>query len=292
MNENIILISGAVGLGLLLGLGLGVVLARRLKPAGDTHDLDHPAKDPGGPPVGSTATSIGQAAYDAVGLASLAMAAGDVERARFILENLLKRHHHAIAEQQPWDMLLDIHRQQQDRPAFEALAALYRKNFGLAPPSYESWPLVDEHDLSKARPKLLQELAQRWSDAKAALTLLEGSLSEAARPGRLPYTALQTEELLFLRDCAAQIVQGQQATPHRQATPHASPTFSAFSALEERYMRLVKEIVAQWPRLECKQLLENLIVDDRVNRQGFAEDVLGELVFLRQVLDEIHPQAR
>ncbi len=291
MNDSIILISGAVGLGLLLGLGLGVVLGRRLASAGHTHDdAESPAARPG--EIATAAESIGQTALDAVGLASLAMAVGDVERARFILENLMNRHHHAIAERQPWDMLFDIHRQQEDRPRFEALAAHYRQTFGTESCPYASWPAVDESDLPRARPRLIQELAQRWSDARAALALLEASLSEMARPGRLPYTALQTGELLFLRDCALQIVQAQQAAekqdPQAAAPPRrAAPTFSAFSALEERYTRIVKEVVAQWPRPECKQFLANLIVDDRVTRQGFAEDVLGELVFLRQVLDEI-----
>ena len=128
----------------------------------------------------------------------------------------------------------------------------------------------------------------RWADATAAQTLLEATLAETGRPGRMPFSAQQTSELLFLRDCAAEMVCAMQATEEKpQVRRAATPNFSSFSALEERYRRIAREVVTTWPSSECRQYLESLIVDDRVSRQGFAEDVLAELVFLRQILDEL-----
>ena len=303
MDQEIVMALGMLGLGLFVGLGLGLVLGRRLAHAGHTGHGQEPAKEAAGSaqemagkvapstPVSeahSTAGRIGQPAQEAVMLASLAMATGDVERAQFILETFLKRHKNAIAEQQPWEMLFDIYHHRQDRARFEALAQSYRLALGLAPPDYTSWPHTEGQDLHRARPRLTQELAMRWADATAALSLLEAALAETGRPGRIPLSAQQTSELLFLRDCMAEMVHALQATDEKpQVRRAATPSFSSFSALEERYMRLAKEVVTLWPRPECRQFLESLIVDDRVSRQGFAEDVLAELVFLRQILDEL-----
>lgn len=303
MDKEIVIALGMLGLGLFVGLGLGLVLGRRQAHAGHTRRSQDPGQEhagssqevarkafPSAPAfeAHSTAERIGQPVQEAVMLASLAMATGDVERAQFILESFLKRHHHAIVEQQPWEMLFDIYHHKQDRARFEALAQSYRHALGLVPPDYNAWPHTDEQDLHKTRPKFIQELAVRWADATAALALLEAALAETGRPGRIPLSAQQASELLFLRDCMAEVVRTLQATEEKpQARRAASPSFSAFCALEERYMRLAKEVVNLWPRPECKHFLESLIVDDRVSRQGFAEDVLGELVFLHQVLDAL-----
>ena len=239
-------------------------------------------------PSAITVTRIGAPAQEAVVLASLAMAEQDEERARFILENLMKRHHLAIAELAPWEMLFDLHHHREDRAAFEALAQAYQRALGLPPPDYTTWPKPDTGDLARTRPRLLQELTARWQTPEAAFALLQGAVAETTRPGRPPLTAPQAVELVFLHDIMAQVVQSMQANATQETAPRrATPTFSAFSALEERYMRIAREVVTLWPRPECRQFLESLIVDDRVSRQGFAEDVLSELVFLRQVLDEV-----
>ena len=302
MDQEIVMALGMLGLGLFVGLGLGLVLGRRQAHVGHArHGQDAAQQDvgpsrevartphPSGPASGAQATAerVGQPVQEAMMLSSLAMATGDVERAQFILETFLKRHNHAIVEQQPWEMLFDIYHHRQDRARFEALAQTYRLALGLAPPDYTAWPQTEGQDLHRARPRLIQELAMRWADTTAAQALLEAALAETGRPGRIPFSAQQTSELLFLRDCMAEMVNALQATEDKpQARRSAPPSFSSFSALEERYMRLAKEVVNLWPRPECRQFLESLIVDDRVSRQGFAEDVLAELVFLRQVLDE------
>ena len=295
---------GMLGLGLFVGLGLGLVLGRRQAHVGHArHGQDAGQQDagpsrevartpsPSGPASGAQATAerVGQPVQEAVMLASLAMATGDVERAQFILETFLKRHNNAIVEQQPWEMLFDIYHHKQDRARFEALAQSYRLALGLAPPDYTAWPQTEGQDLHRARPRLIQELAMRWADATAAQTLLEATLAETGRPGRMPFSAQQTSELLFLRDCMAEMVRAMQATEEKpQARRAAAPSFSSFSALEERYRRIAKDVVTTWSKpAECRQFLEGLIVDNRVSRQGFAEDVLAELVFLRQILDEL-----
>lgn len=296
MNESIMLIAAAV-LALLVGFGLGVVWAKR-RPRVATNNLGIAGAQSQDKVAGSLAITgqsaaatetekIGRAAHEAVGLASLAMASGEEERAQFILENLMKRHHYAISEQQPWEMLFDIYHQKQDHAKADALAAAYAKVFRGKPSDFLGGKPGEDHDLAKAQSKLIQELVQRWTDADAAFTFLEQALIEAARPGRPRLTKFQASELVLLHDCALQMRVPKESAEQAKDQSKNRPAFSTFSALEERYMRLAKEVETLWPRPECKPYLESLIMDNRANRQGFPEDVLAELVFLHKVFNEI-----
>ncbi len=51
-------------------------------------------------------------------------------------------------------------------------------------------------------------------------------------------------------------------------------------ALEKYYPRLMREITQLWFRNEINTYLEDLIVDERFDRQGFPYEVFDELLFL------------
>ena len=52
---------------------------------------------------------------------------------------------------------------------------------------------------------------------------------------------------------------------------------SDLSPLEERFPRLVPEILAVWGTPACFDRLQDLLVDNRGGRQGFPADVYSDL---------------
>lgn len=55
---------------------------------------------------------------------------------------------------------------------------------------------------------------------------------------------------------------------------------SDLSPLEERFSRLVPEIVALWGSPACYGHIEALLIDNRGGRQGFPADVYSDLSLL------------
>lgn len=62
-------------------------------------------------------------------------------------------------------------------------------------------------------------------------------------------------------------------------------------ALEEKHPRLIKRLSALWPNAECINFIDSLIIDDRGGRQGFDEDVMKEILLLKEMLIELNPGA-
>ncbi|MDD5328850.1 MAG: hypothetical protein PHX38_02520 [Sulfuricella sp.] len=61
------------------------------------------------------------------------------------------------------------------------------------------------------------------------------------------------------------------------------------SAIEEVYPKIMEKIVLIWGHPECAKFLNNLMIDDRGNRQGFSVDVMGELMLLAALAEHGEP---
>jgi CheY-like chemotaxis protein len=61
------------------------------------------------------------------------------------------------------------------------------------------------------------------------------------------------------------------------------------SALEQRYPRVTLELVERWGKPSLEGFLDNLILDSRGNRQGFAPEAMEELLLLYNVHREYRP---
>lgn len=55
------------------------------------------------------------------------------------------------------------------------------------------------------------------------------------------------------------------------------------SALERRFPRIARELMARWKGREIDSYLDSLLIDDRGDRMGFPEEVLEEIMFLAGV---------
>ena len=60
-------------------------------------------------------------------------------------------------------------------------------------------------------------------------------------------------------------------------------------AIEEKHPRLVSRITGLWPTQECINFIDSLIIDDRGGRQGFDEDVMEEVLLLKEMLIILNP---
>ncbi|HEY4373470.1 MAG TPA: hypothetical protein VGN52_16175 [Burkholderiales bacterium] len=61
------------------------------------------------------------------------------------------------------------------------------------------------------------------------------------------------------------------------------------SSLEQRYPRVTLELVERWGKPSLEGFLDNLILDSRGNRQGFAPEAMEELLLLYSVHREYRP---
>ena len=69
------------------------------------------------------------------------------------------------------------------------------------------------------------------------------------------------------------------------AAPHL------LSALEQRYPRVTLELVERWGKPSLESFLDNLILDSRGDRQGFAPEAMEELLLLYNVHREHRPSS-
>ena len=61
------------------------------------------------------------------------------------------------------------------------------------------------------------------------------------------------------------------------------------SSLEQKYPRVTLELVERWGKPSLEGFLDNLILDSRGNRQGFAPEAMEELLLLYSVHREYRP---
>lgn len=61
------------------------------------------------------------------------------------------------------------------------------------------------------------------------------------------------------------------------------PTHACMSAVERLYPRICAGLVQLWFRDEIDAYLDSLILDDRIDRQGFPFEVIDELLFLSEL---------
>lgn len=55
------------------------------------------------------------------------------------------------------------------------------------------------------------------------------------------------------------------------------------SAIEASFPNILEKITLIWGHPECETYLNNLMIDDRGNRQGFDLEVMGELMLLTSI---------
>jgi hypothetical protein len=54
-----------------------------------------------------------------------------------------------------------------------------------------------------------------------------------------------------------------------------------YTELERKFPRIIERIVELWNKFELDDYLNEIMIDDRGNRQGFPEEVASEILFLR-----------
>jgi hypothetical protein len=59
---------------------------------------------------------------------------------------------------------------------------------------------------------------------------------------------------------------------------------SDLSPIEEKFPRLITEILAFWGSPTCFDQLQNLLIDSRGGRAGFPEDVYSDLSLLLTII--------
>jgi type II secretory ATPase GspE/PulE/Tfp pilus assembly ATPase PilB-like protein len=64
------------------------------------------------------------------------------------------------------------------------------------------------------------------------------------------------------------------------------------TAIAKRFPHILKHIERLWPAPETRQYLDSLLLADRRERRGFNEEALGELFFLKQLHEFLHPDDR
>lgn len=91
-------------------------------------------------------------------------------------------------------------------------------------------------------------------------------------------------------------VKDKMSVTQRLLYAAAAPTASVaaadpalLSSLEQRYPRVTLELVERWGKPSLEGFLDNLILDSRGNRQGFAPEAMEELLLLYSVHREYRP---
>lgn len=78
----------------------------------------------------------------------------------------------------------------------------------------------------------------------------------------------------------------------RRERPGANADQEMISALEAKFPRIISKLNDLWPTRECGQFLDSLIIDDRGGREGFAPEVMEEILFLKEIIQLHHPIKR
>lgn len=124
----------------------------------------------------------------------------------------------------------------------------------------------------EAIPRLVEEVAQQLGLTVPA---------PLAQPAPVKDAMSVTQRLLYAgtpgRGGGDAMVEGALAAPH------------LLSALEQRYPRVTLELVERWGKPSLESFLDNLILDSRGDRQGFAPEAMEELLLLYNVHREHRP---
>lgn len=269
---------------------------------------------------------------DVRALASYALAAGNVTRAAYILAQDLKNAPGSWAPENWYMLLDIYHgsgnRAHYDETAERAARALghpmpafnaFKQRF----PAHAG--------LGKNHPQLLAEL-KKMPNAQAAMQFLLALTKDSLRPGRPRYTLPDAEELLTLKEQyharlgrqetgipssersgrlrtgtnpalgtakppsapspRPQASKASDSMQRRRERPGADGDQEVLSALEAKFPRIISKLNDLWPTRECGQFLDSLIIDDRGGREGFAPEVMEEILFLKEIIQHHHPTKR
>lgn len=144
--------------------------------------------------IGPSSASDTQARW----LALYALASGNRDRARFILEQRINSNSRPHPDD--WIMLLDILHTNGDRDSFDALAKRYGETSGVTPPEFNEWRQIHPEcsGLNRRHAKLL-EIFSGLGNRDEQRKLMTGLACESTKPGRPGFTLAEAEELLKLR---------------------------------------------------------------------------------------------
>jgi hypothetical protein len=143
---------------------------------------------------------------------------------------------------------------------------------GIVPPSdARTAQMADATIASEAIGRLVEEVAQQL-----------GLSVPAPRPAPSKDAMSVTQRLLY----AGTPGRGGAGWPGADS-PVSDPQL--LSALEQRYPRVTLELVERWGKPSLESFLDNLILDSRGGRQGFAPEAMEELLLLFNVHREHRP---
>ncbi len=75
----------------------------------------------------------------------------------------------------------------------------------------------------------------------------------------------------------------------RHKRPPPPESLDVKSAIEVAFPKIMEKIILIWGHPECEKFLNNLMIDDRGNRQGFNMNVMGELMLLAALAEHGDP---
>ncbi|HYW02557.1 MAG TPA: hypothetical protein VFA86_01330 [Gammaproteobacteria bacterium] len=228
-------------------------------------------------------------ALDVIRAASYARATGSGDRAVYVLTRYLQRSDDRAARPEPWEMLLDLYHESGRREEFDKTAEAYGRRMGTGAPTFEQWPDGaggSRGGLEQSYPQLVEQLRRTWKEPRA-LQIVDGVLRECGRPGRPRLSSECVTDLLALQA----VLRGREAgSPTGAEAGKEGPDERYLSAIESQFPRIAAEITRLWPGARCHRYLDGLIIDDRGNRRGFDQEVMAEILFLREILELIRPQ--
>ncbi|HYW92951.1 MAG TPA: hypothetical protein VFA95_10945 [Gammaproteobacteria bacterium] len=188
-------------------------------------------------------------------------------------------------------MLLDLYHESGRRKEFNKLAKAYARRMGTTVPVFEEWPAGaggSQERLEQSYPQLVDQLRRIWKEPRA-LQVVDGVLRECGRPGRPRLSSECISDLLALQA----VLRGRQSGSSAGAKSEsrkAAPDDQHLSAIEAQFPRVAAEITHLWPGARCHRYLDSLIIDDRGDRHGFDQDVMAEILFLREILELFRPR--
>ena len=179
-----------------------------------------------------------------------------------------------------------------------------------SPSADASW---SERSMAKTQPlsrtvpaaslfKRLMALTQPLSQIVPAAPLFKPSMaltqpSSQVAPAAPQLPGAQQESIGSILDkilenigAAAPLSDPDSSLPDSNTSRFAVQPRSVFAAIEEQYPSILQKITSTWCTPELRGYLRNLIVDDRGDRNGFAPEVMSELLLLSAILEESSPR--
>jgi hypothetical protein len=194
-----------------------------------------------------------------------------------------------------------------------ALASAARTAPEPPPPSPPGGAASSEQSMAKTQPlsrivpaaslfKRLMALTQPLSQLVPAAPLFDRAMastqpSSQVAPAAPPLSGGQQESIGSILDRMLENLGSAAPAPAIDSSRTDSDTarmevqpLITRAAIEEQYPSILQKVIATWRTPEARGYLRNLIVDDRGDRNGFAPEVMSELLLLSAILEESVPR--